>query len=270
MSPATTEGCLGLGELDAFADAVAAIGTARFDSALLAALRGVAAVDHLTLLTYRAEEGLRTLGVSSATSLSVARSLTRDYVAQHHVHDPNFAELQRRTRSRRIVVRRHDFSRLRHKAYQARFYTTVGIVDKISFLWRSGVDAFYLNLYRTVRSGRYSMQEVRELSSLARLVVSLVRLHAGRLDLASALSGERGTGLVHRLVDLLHPGLTKRERSVLSRILTGMPTEGIALELGIFPSSVITFRRRAYVKLGIATQAELFACCLRVLPGLGT
>ena len=49
---------------DAFADAVSAISTSKFDEILLAAINTLVAVDHLTVLTYRSGENLRTLDVS--------------------------------------------------------------------------------------------------------------------------------------------------------------------------------------------------------------
>lgn len=257
------------GLLDAFAEVVGTIGTQRFSEALLAAANTVAVVDHLTVLTYRTNEGLRPLTVTSRIDMSQARSLTRDYVAQHHIFDPNFPELTRLARSRRIIVRRHDPTRLRTKAYQQRFYTTVGIIDKISYLWRTSDDAaYYVNLYRTLRSGHYGKEELLRLTEIARLVASMVRLHGGRKRLEAALATGNFRELVVRLVELLDDRLTPREKAVLARILMGMRTEGIALDLHLKAASIITFRKRAYAKLGITTQSELFARCFRVLPRL--
>ncbi|MCP3387830.1 helix-turn-helix transcriptional regulator [Bradyrhizobium sp. CCGB12] len=255
---------------DAFADVVGAIGTPAFDQLLLKAVNAVVVVDHLTVLTYRTGENLQTLSIASRADLAQARSLTRDYVAHHHVFDPNFVDVVKlsRSRSRRIVIRRHDRARLKTKAYQRRFYSTVGIVDKVSYLWRLGDVAFYVNLYRTVRTGHYVEGDIRCLTQLARMVGSLVRMHGGRKRLEVALTTGNFRELVAKLVELLGPHLTAREQSVLACILTGMHTEGIALSLRIKPTTVITFRKRAYAKLGIATQTELLARCLRVLPQL--
>lgn len=248
--------------LDGFAAVIAAVGTPRFEAALLTAIGTVATVDHLTLLTLRPGEGLRTLGIASRTSLSVARSLTRDYVATHHVQDPNYAELAAGGGARRVLVRRHDRMRLTDQLYEARFYTTVGIVDKIAFLWQAAEGGYYVNLYRTRGSGSYARGEAARLAGLARFVAALVRLHGGR-RLAQARSGGDLPGL---LPSLLSDKLTRREAEVVAGILRGLRTEGIAIELGVKAASVITFRKRAYAKLGIATQAELFAACLRALP----
>jgi DNA-binding CsgD family transcriptional regulator len=56
--------------------------------------------------------------------------------------------------------------------------------------------------------------------------------------------------------------LTPREREVCERILLGYTSIGIGLDLNIALSSVLTYRKRAYEKLGIAAQNELFALCL--------
>src|SRR4051812_31439902 len=93
--------------LDEFATAIAVVGTRRFEAVLLRAISALSPVDHLTILTYRQPEGLRTLGVASRVSLSIARSLTRDYVAQHHVLDPNYPELVAGAGARRVLVRQH-------------------------------------------------------------------------------------------------------------------------------------------------------------------
>ena len=247
--------------LDGFAPAVVAVGTPRFEAALLQGIVAVAVVDHLTLLTLRPGEGLRALGIASRTGLSVARSLTRDYVAAHHVHDPNYAELAGGTGTRRVLVRRHDRLRPMDGAYQSRFYTTVGIVDKLAFLWRAAEGGYYVNLYRTRGSGPYGREEVARLTELARFVAALVRLHAGRRGVVAP----KGGALAGLLPSLLSDRLTRREAEVLGGILRGLRTEGIAIELGVKAASVITFRKRAYAKLGITTQAELFAACLRAL-----
>ncbi len=55
--------------------------------------------------------------------------------------------------------------------------------------------------------------------------------------------------------------LSHRERSVCLGILAGKKAEQIATDLEIAPSSVVTYRRRAYDKLGISSRGSLFALC---------
>ena len=59
--------------------------------------------------------------------------------------------------------------------------------------------------------------------------------------------------------------LTPREKEVCRRILSGYGTEAIASDLGISLHSAFTYRKRAYEKLGISSQNELFAIALRLM-----
>src|SRR5262249_55197346 len=51
--------------------------------------------------------------------------------------------------------------------------------------------------------------------------------------------------------------LSQRETDVCARILYGLSYYGIALDLGIGKESVMTYRKRAYKRLGIGSQREL-------------
>ena len=62
----------------------------------------------------------------------------------------------------------------------------------------------------------------------------------------------------------LRGGLSRGGVAVAARVLSGMTSEGIAADLGIGLQSVLTYRKRAYAKLGVCGQRELFA--LTLLP----
>lgn len=55
--------------------------------------------------------------------------------------------------------------------------------------------------------------------------------------------------------------LSDRERAVCLGMLEGKKAEQIAADLQVAPSSIITYRRRAYAKLGINSRGSLFAIC---------
>ena len=56
----------------------------------------------------------------------------------------------------------------------------------------------------------------------------------------------------------LECGMTPRELDVCARTLIGLTAEGIALDLNIKKSSVSTYRKRAYARLGISSQSQLY------------
>jgi DNA-binding CsgD family transcriptional regulator len=59
--------------------------------------------------------------------------------------------------------------------------------------------------------------------------------------------------------------LTGREKEVCLRILSGYSSEAISADLGVSIHSTLTYRRRAYDKLSISSQNELFAIVLGLL-----
>jgi DNA-binding CsgD family transcriptional regulator len=70
-----------------------------------------------------------------------------------------------------------------------------------------------------------------------------------------------------RMADILQgcestPMLSSREAAVCARIVTGYSNEAIALDLDLSFHSVRTYRRRAYAKLQVTSQNELFALIL--------
>jgi len=62
--------------------------------------------------------------------------------------------------------------------------------------------------------------------------------------------------------------LTGREKEVCLGILSGLSSEAIAAELGIGLHSALTYRKRAYDRLGISSQNELFAIALRLMSAV--
>ena len=59
--------------------------------------------------------------------------------------------------------------------------------------------------------------------------------------------------------------LTPREKDVCLRILSGYSSQAISAELGVTLHSTLTYRKRAYEKLGISLQNELFGIVLGLM-----
>ena len=91
-----------------------------------------------------------------------------------------------------------------------------------------------------------------------------VEAQAGRLENMLDSSG-LSEGAVRFLALQRFATLTGREKEVCLRILSGFSSEAIAAELGISLHSTLTYRKRAYERLGISSQSELFAIVLRLL-----
>jgi DNA-binding CsgD family transcriptional regulator len=61
--------------------------------------------------------------------------------------------------------------------------------------------------------------------------------------------------------------LTRREAEITAYVLRGHSSASIGLILGISFNTIKVHRRRLYAKLGITSQAELFAKLLPLLSG---
>jgi DNA-binding CsgD family transcriptional regulator len=59
------------------------------------------------------------------------------------------------------------------------------------------------------------------------------------------------------------PQLTPRELDVLRGTLDGASAVEIAAQMGVKPASVVTYQKRAYARLGISSQRQLFALCMQ-------
>ena len=118
-----------------------------------------------------------------------------------------------------------------------------------------------MNFYRTTVQGCYNRGQIEQLKRVAPAVGAVVARH-----LAVAPDQDPASRL-ETLFLTSEPlwRLTGREKEVCLRILSGFSSEAISIDLGISLQSTFTYRKRAYEKLGISSQKELFGIVLRLL-----
>jgi DNA-binding CsgD family transcriptional regulator len=123
-------------------------------------------------------------------------------------------------------------------------------IEKICFGWRRGDESTVVTFYQ-----RHEAEpDMAQLGALAQLAITgLTRLAQSPPPLLDQVSA--------RLAQA-HPGLTPREREVCARTLTGQTARqiGEALTLGI--GTVLTYRQRAYQKLGMNKANDLLAAIM--------
>jgi DNA-binding CsgD family transcriptional regulator len=244
---------------DAFAAAIAALGRAAFASELLAALNRAVPVDHVCLM--RIEDRARPPVLESASwrgGTHVAE-VQRAYLGGLYRFDPNL-DLPVRPGVQVLRLRRES---LAHAEYRNTCYASAGLLERITVAASEGGQRVFLNLYRLEPSGPFSASEVAIIEGLSQVLAALAVKHVGMLGmlLRSRDRGDRTAAIAARL-HALDGRLTRRETEVLSRILLGISSEGIALDLGIGINTVLTYRKRGYARLGVTSQAELFSLCL--------
>jgi len=248
-------------QFSALSQVITSVGSPQFAARLTDAASGLAQLDHLALDIVRGPQRQKlSMGISVTSSVfaqAVASSAGPRAAGAGHAQRPGAP--------RRPVARRLNFDLLDMRSRELDFYRRFGVIDGLELYWQDGQTAFYLDLYRTHRLGGFANSDVAVLTGAADLFASLIELHASLCQLDFGASDSQSEDILQAVVGLLGPGLTPRESAVACRIAAGMDTCEIARDMGVMPATVITFRKRAYAKLGICSRAELFARCFQLL-----
>ncbi|WP_170959106.1 helix-turn-helix transcriptional regulator [Magnetospirillum sp. 15-1] len=239
---------------------IAAIGQERFEARLADLLAAAANLDQINVVSL---EGERTRPLFSwhRACPEMASDLVGQYVSERFFQrDPT---LDRLTRSKRQglclgLMRR---GQIEDDWYRRHFFDDAQLEGKLSILDQSQTHAIYQNYYFATGTEAFSLREVENLARLAETASQCILRHL-ELRATPAEPSRPDPATVSRILNRRAPSLAVREREVCSRIVTGYTTEAIALDLGITANSVATYRKRAYAKLGICSQHQLFLLCL--------
>ena len=228
-----------------------------FDEATIGAVGRLLQVDHMSAFDDQEDGAIQLRLAASSADRSVSPRLSRIYAERFHRCDP----LPRSLDEPNVSVFLMSPEDVLDPQYRAECYDLPGIVERITI--RSGRHT--LNLYRGHANGPFQDQDTAVAVEAAAMLFPLLDHHA-RLLLRQPANSRAGlTGIAARLRAMC-PALTGREVDVLARGLIGMTSEGTGLDLGIRTTSVATYRKRAYHRLDISTQAELYGRLMQAQP----
>ena len=182
--------------------------------------------DHL----YRRDRTFDALGIDASPALKAL-----------HLHAGDVSDPQHRL----AIYERHH---IRERLSVARVFRDDSILS--------------VNLYRHADQDRF---RDRDLDMFAGLAPSLFALVERQITLSERMqelvrpSKADFSACLKRLV----PAMPERELDVCTRLLAGMSHDGIACDLGISATTVKTYRNRAFDRLGIHHNNELFALMLK-------
>jgi len=236
--------------------AVLAIGRPDFPKVLIDTLRRQAEVGHCMVFALSRAGAARCL--LDAGNIPIGGDLGAAYAGQFHESDPNRDALFEAEGSAPIVLPQFA-PRMYGARYRKIFFQDSGIVDKCATAIWTGDTCFYVNFYRIAAQGRFSAAQRERLETIAPAIAASVARHfqeAGTPDQSLAALFATRPPL---------SALTPREQEVCRRILAGFSSEAISQALRISLHSTLTYRKRAYERLGISSQNELFAIVLRLL-----
>ena len=226
--------------VDAIADSIPAIGTDEFTARFLQVVKFMGA-GQVTAFAY---EPTKASCILSRHFLSAATGgvLTAAYLDGWFRDDPLFKRAMALRENDYAVERLEDLLSALSSRYLTRFISSAGFQTKVAVLIAQGPLRMVLNLYFE--------KDIPEPHDEAK--VSMYRLLAKTL--AAHFQQASSTD-----VPMSFAALSERERQVCIGMLAGKKVEMIAEEIGIGPSSVVTYRQRAYQKLGISSRGQLFS-----------
>jgi DNA-binding CsgD family transcriptional regulator len=156
-----------------------------------------------------------------------------------------------------VIVCRQRADGMPTDSYRRQCFDALGLRDRLTIVARSGPACWLVaHLYR---EALFTEDQIEGFIGIARLLARCVARHyACDVDGVGSLRGSVSEGVLE-----LGSRLTEREREVLTRILDGVTVNRIAEDLKLRPTTVATYRMRAYEKLGVQSRQELFAAIMR-------
>ncbi|MBI3525859.1 MAG: helix-turn-helix transcriptional regulator [Betaproteobacteria bacterium] len=237
--------------LDTFASCMTHVGTREFFQHYLEVIEGVVRADQCMIFSY-SDSGVSCYLSYNARMQENGRVLAEQYIMGGYLDDPLLPRIQNLEATGGFeVLTFSEIKDLMPVSYLEKYFVEPGLIDKVSIIAKGHGETLAISFYRYSENGEFTRSTPALRNAFWRVIAQLVLLHYsqdGAHNLKSPLAS-----------------LSERERDVCEGIMRGLTTEGIAGELALSPNSVTTYRKRAYVKLGINSKTALFALCKKSL-----
>ena len=212
---------------------------------------------------------------SNDEEIQMARELAIEYTGGAYNQDPVLNWIKRHPIQQDILC--NNWAQLPDSAFRRRFYELPKIGYEAVVAARSDTRTLVLSVYREVDGEPFNPDEIEYLRFLTPVVVSGVwkqmdMLMNARNSVVAEMPMANELGAIEsraaRLIQMREGlmaqsgALTQREADICAHIVLGYTTLAISMILGITVNTVATHRKRAYAKLGISSQTELFGRCL--------
>lgn len=247
-----------------FPTLITTIGDRNFDSRLVEVLNGICGAEHVCIF-YIGTDKLTGWGSASIDGADQNYQQMSLYVNEGlWRHDPTFEKAQAELRGHEHATVRTDISRLTDDRLREYIYGRRGIRDRVLMCGRGGRGALALTMCSS-KADFASADNLKPVEAMSDALFALIGKHMA----VSRMGADASLALttldeIEECISEQMPTMPRREAEVCSRAIYGISSLGISLELGISQETVMTYRKRAYSRLGIATQRELFLWYLRL------
>jgi DNA-binding CsgD family transcriptional regulator len=235
------------------------IGTPQFEQSLLSIARNTTRCSHVTAFACSASGGntgaSRVVAAVDGGGARAAHRLAAIYIQHYWNLDPaNTLPKEEFGAGQRAMLRLRSHE-ITNSDYRRDCYRSLDLIDRMSLVKMLGNEVVRINFYRNSAVGRFSGADFAVVSALAELSMAAIEKHEALTSLS--LQTDLYDRYCNRLA-LRAPYLSSRERQVCAQIVLGQRSAAIAHKLGLSINTVLSHRRRAYAKLNISSQNELF------------
>jgi len=255
VSPARSDERLNLSTLDA-CEVVNSVGTESYGDVCFAMLERALNAEHWALFRFRSGSPLKCVATASKRDKAAAKENCDRFVGRCYSVDPSVRVASRRLSAPTLTKMAIDD--IEDPQYRHCFELT-HVQERVSLFSWIGLDLYQLSVFRGPRKASFSAPEMNHFAALAKLLLATAQKHEMLIDQQRSFPRHLNIEGIERLLKLRAPELSTRECEVCARAVAGKTIEGTSLELDIRRTSVITYRQRAYQKLGISRTNELVA-----------
>jgi DNA-binding NarL/FixJ family response regulator len=234
---------------------VGVIGADGFGPAFAQYLYELCGADHFAAFHF-ASDDLRQIAACCVDPTRTASDRVESYVQQGWWRrDPAMAQAQQHLLSSQPGIIHVDFSDSGYIDMRSRVYPHVR--DRLLMCGRSDNASFGLSVLKADPHAPFSPAAIGQLGESADVLMAMLAKHISvrksRPNVAEALT------LLVEIEGCIEAtqALPRREMEVCARILYGLSSTGIALDLGVSEETVKTYRKRAYQRLEIGSEREL-------------
>lgn len=231
---------------------VSAIGSRHFETALAHYLNAACGVEHVSI--FRSIEGVPVPTSSmSADGTDVSERQTRTYIhAELWRDDPSMRRAMSCADAVEPLVLHLDLVRAHRSKFRDALLHRLNIHERVFICGRREGGILGLAMWQSSRTTSLDPSRDQQVLAATQAAYAMLSKH---LDICG-----QGESLARALTSLEEIEqcvarstlkLPRRESEVGARILFGLSTTGIALDLGLSEETVITYRRRLYTRLAV-------------------
>lgn len=243
---------------------VAALGTDGFRATLLRSVRRLIDFDFLMAFAYHGTGMPLALGDTLPAPRRAV--IISAYCTAPYLLDPFFQKIAAGVQSGCYRLRDIAPDRFRQSEYFRTHYGLTGIREEVGFYFPLACDLTgVLSLARWGECPTLARSDMDLLQALEPAISALCSRNwesAAAKPVTAERARPRGGGVSAAYTEFGARHLSERERQIVSLILQGHSTGSVAHLLDISAGTVKVHRKNIYRKLGLSTQAELFAAFL--------